>query len=1118
MRVRGPLAAQILELPRLPTPDERRAVFRQTMAALAQAPASGVGGLLDAVNPEGLRAAVRTALDGGLVDDLDWLAPPAAGAALYELAAALPPSAEQREVGRRALARTLEGDAETFAGIATRMALGTGKGLQSGPIRARIGLLVELPVSADVPDGPLALALVSRRPLARELVAAASTGSLASRRLAARLLERAARETAGRAQQGDDHSVRAFAADGVAQAFERLLSDRESLVWRHVAVARGLLAPWMPQFKRALAEHLSPKLTPTEWRRAATSIAAMIAVDPDSARKSIATMLVQIAPKDRGVAGALVWGLARAAEVEPDAAGEVLEQIVDSYPADVAEAAAELGLEWGTGVAFESAVASLLARLAARDVPVDATDEGGTVLQRELVRDLERLPRKNAAPEPNDDGVRAHVARALGLWATAGARAAYAAAKEALSAAENAVAALRAVGEESDDAKGAGIATRTELVVLRDLDLGLLERATLLDLLRLGPSADVVRAHEEALFALQKSIAEFVMEHERRAGDSPRHGALRLRRLRALLHLVDGEIDGEAGRTGELAGRNRSVAVELLRRSGALPPALRRASSAALARSLDALVRAQVLDAADALLVVARTLAEPAELRVLAEAAMDPELRHAFGRCAAFASAIREQDEARSSLAPGVIRPSAFLDRVEPKLRAFEAWTKDLFLDPSSRAESLRTVLARIAAALRAIAGAEALSSLGEAGEQLDALEQALDALAALAAGAEARLDSASEPPPGPLPSSLAVFVSRVLSGAEPVLDALGFTNAIEDAVAGTPRVLIDLVREVLASVPTLPRRTARSGGSIGPERGRAELPAWLPPRRTLGGFYVVRGLGSGGGGSVFIATRVEERTDPQAERFALKVPDFTIGAARTLSETEFLQMFRAEASALIGLPAHPNIARFVTFDTASRPKPILVMELVEGPTFEASITTRALTTQRVFEILDDVLAGLEAMHGVEVGHLDVKPSNVVLRNGGVGVLVDFGLAGRHVRPSCASGSYGAPEVWSPPAGVTLDPRPVDVYAFGCLAFEALTGRTLIDGPNELALIARHLAHDGFPEPLKALASNELLAPLAEVLFSALRRDPQKRPTVRALRGDVRRLGASLAKAPWPLA
>lgn len=1125
MRVRGPLVAQILELPRLPNPEERRAIFRQTMATLAQAPVAGAPGPLDAVNGEGLRAAVRVALDAGFADDLDWLAPPAAGAALYELAAALPSSAEQREIGRRVLARTLDGDAETFAGIATRMALGTGKGLMNGPIRARLGLLIELPVSAGVVDGPLALALVSRRPLARELVSAASTGSLASRRLAARLLERAARETAGRAQQGDDHAVRAFSADGVTQAFDRLLADRESLVWRHVAVARGLLAPWMPQHKRTMTEHLDPKLTPTEWRRAATSFAAMLAVDPDSARKSIAAILVHLARQDRGVAGALVWGLARAAEVEPDLAGEVLDQIVGSYPADVAEAAAELGLEWGTGTAFESAVANLATKLSetlSKRAPVSLgdDDDGSAVLERELIRDLERLPRRSATPEATDDTVRSQVARALRLYAEGGAREAYAAAKEALDAATSAVTALRAVGEESDAESGGGIAMRTELVVLRDLDLSILERSTLLDLLRLGPSAELVRGHEDAFYTLQETVSTFVLERERAAAESARHGTLRLRRLRALLHLVDGEIEGEAARTGALARRNRGVAADLLRRGRDLPVPLRRASSAALARSLDALVRAQVLDAADALLVVARTVQVPAEIRILAEASMDPELRHAFARCAAFAAAIREYDEAtaRGQSMP----PASNLERLEPKLRAFEAWTKDLFLDPSSRAESLRTVLGRIATLLRSIAGIEALSSLGDGVEPLAALEKAVDDLGQLAESALARLDPAA--PVGtrdtvvdPMPAS----VSQVISGNKAQLDMAAFSDRVDAMLFDAPQIIAQLVREVLLILPRLPVRTASaepSATSLPPERSPEQLPAWLPPRRTLGGFYVLRGLGSGGGGSVFVATRIEERADPEAERFALKVPDYTADAARTLSETEFLQMFRSEASALIGLPAHRNIARFVTFDTAARPKPILVMELVEGTTFENFLTSRSITVQRAFEILDDVLAGLESMHDVGVGHLDVKPSNVVLRGGHEGVLVDFGLAGRHVRPSCGTGSYGAPEVWSPPAEGTLDPRPVDVYAFGCVAFEALTGQVLIEGSTPLELIARHLSHDGFPDRLKALAADPRFAALAEIVFSTLRRDQRKRPPVKALRADLRRIASTLTKVSWPLA
>ena len=82
----------------------------------------------------------------------------------------------------------------------------------------------------------------------------------------------------------------------------------------------------------------------------------------------------------------------------------------------------------------------------------------------------------------------------------------------------------------------------------------------------------------------------------------------------------------------------------------------------------------------------------------------------------------------------------------------------------------------------------------------------------------------------------------------------------------------------------------------------------------------------------MFMARRLEERNKPKAEGFALKVPDYDPTIARSLSEQEFLQLFREEAGALLSLPSHNNLARFVTFDLAARPKPILVMELIKGP------------------------------------------------------------------------------------------------------------------------------------------------------------------------------------------
>ena len=63
--------------------------------------------------------------------------------------------------------------------------------------------------------------------------------------------------------------------------------------------------------------------------------------------------------------------------------------------------------------------------------------------------------------------------------------------------------------------------------------------------------------------------------------------------------------------------------------------------------------------------------------------------------------------------------------------------------------------------------------------------------------------------------------------------------------------------------------------------------------------------------------------------------------------------MFRDEAGALLSLPHHENLARFVTFDLAARPKPILVMELIRGAGLDRLIHSKSLTTDLAFEYLD---------------------------------------------------------------------------------------------------------------------------------------------------------------------
>jgi hypothetical protein len=867
-------------------------------------------------------------------------------------------------------------------------------------------------------------------------------------------------------------------------------------------VARGLLAPWVPDFALGIEQALSPSLSPTEWRRAATSVAANAAVAPATALALAKRALsLDLMGRDPGLASAFMWGLPRAGEAEREAAQELLDRVLDRASPDVGEAIVELRWEFGESPLAERAARRGSELLSRRDRATG--DDGAEGLMLEVARDLEGAAREDAP-------LRHQIARALLAFSNAGAKAAYALARDALAAAHGALDALEAVAPEEDGADGraGSMARRASLAVLRDLDISLLERDVLDDLLSLGGAPGT----EHALDALRDRLAVWILSREQApltAGEGgigrPAHPTLSLRRLRALLHLVDSEInvdDADSQRAGRLRERWLQVVRALLDRFERGPPSLvRRTIVAALARAIDALVRVGACDIADALLVVARHTTEPADLDTLAEASMNPDLIHVLRQYARFADAVAREPQAA--------------------LPAYETLTRDLAPDASGRTEALRAVLVRLGGALAALASATSLRMLAAESkpEAVTQLEAALASLAQLAIGARRRFD------PRPVPKvrsasglrPLTVSITRVLVGADPAMREHVVAAALDDLLAGVPKAIAKVVGAVIWRVAELPVDGSVSEPRVNVHLAEA-LPAWLSPRRTIGGFYVLRALSAGAVGSVFVVTRDEDKGDANAEKLALKVPEYSAAAARQLSEAEFLRMFREEASALISLPQHANLARFVTFDAGSKPKPILVMELVEGVTLEGLLETGGLDMPRALRVLDDVLRGLEAMHGVGIGHLDLKPSNVVLRRGEEAVLVDFGLAGRHVRPGCATGAYGAPEVWGAggPAA-ELTPAKADIYAFGCVTFETLTGRLLFDADTEMALIAMHVAHDGSPAPVGALSRRSELEGLAELLSATLRRNPKDRPTAAALRKELQRITPALARTSWPL-
>jgi hypothetical protein len=471
-------------------------------------------------------------------------------------------------------------------------------------------------------------------------------------------------------------------------------------------------------------------------------------------------------------------------------------------------------------------------------------------------------------------------------------------------------------------------------------------------------------------------------------------------------------------------------------------------------------------------------------------------------------------------------------------LAAMEMLVGELPTGATQRTEVVRGALSRLARALSAVSASSSLSQMaatsGE-GSPLAALDEALSRLAQLTAGARRRCgdDLADDPPTGdsmsgrmsqPMgttrPESPVVqAVRRALNAPtlDPGLEVLPALEELYRSIELTiPPSLGDLSKAIVARISGLPleRASAPSLHNVAEQ----SLPAWMPTRRTLGGFYVHRQLGGGSLGTVFVVTRAEERTDPDAERFALKVPDYDATAARSVSESDFLKLFREEAGALLSVPEHRNLARFVTFDAGAKPKPILVMELVEGVRCDHLIGSRGLTMELAINVIDGMLAGLEAMHSVEVGHLDVKPANVVLRDGKEPVLVDFGLAGRHIRPGCATAAYGAPEVWGVvPDGVAATPLTADVYAFGCVAYEVLTTQTLFDEPSDMATVSAHLLHDGLPGPVRKLAENPRFEPLGMFLFHTLRHNPADRPSATELRRRLKVLGDHLRPIKWPV-
>jgi len=251
---------------------------------------------------------------------------------------------------------------------------------------------------------------------------------------------------------------------------------------------------------------------------------------------------------------------------------------------------------------------------------------------------------------------------------------------------------------------------------------------------------------------------------------------------------------------------------------------------------------------------------------------------------------------------------------------------------------------------------------------------------------------------------------------------------------------------------------------------------------QTLGPYVLVDVLGRGGMAIVYKA----RQTSP--DRYvALKVL-----LADLASDPEFVARFRHEANIAASVD-HPNVVPIYAVGE-ERGFFYIAMRLVPGPTLTATIRqARPLSLDRVGRILRQVARALDYAHGKGVIHRDLKPSNVLIEAEDRVTLTDFGIARARDETLVArtQGVIGTPHYMAPEQalGQTIDYR-ADLYSFGVVAYEMLTGRVPFEAETPLAVLHRQV-YDA-PSPIRNERPDLPLA-LDAVIARMLAKKPEDR-------------------------
>jgi serine/threonine protein kinase len=274
---------------------------------------------------------------------------------------------------------------------------------------------------------------------------------------------------------------------------------------------------------------------------------------------------------------------------------------------------------------------------------------------------------------------------------------------------------------------------------------------------------------------------------------------------------------------------------------------------------------------------------------------------------------------------------------------------------------------------------------------------------------------------------------------------------------------------------------------------------------RTLGDFLVLRHLGRGGMGEVYLAEQVSLKRN-----VALKILRSELAA-----DPIALQRFKAEAEAVARV-THANIVQVYAIGSADGIT-FMALEYVEGRNLRDYLSRKGPPDVLLaLGIMRQVAAALQRAGEMGIVHRDVKPENILLTRKGEVKVADFGLsrcliAGQPPTSLTQSGvTMGTPLYMSPEQveGRTLDPRS-DIYSFGVTCYHLLAGQPPFRGETAFEVALQHVRAE--PPPLASVRP-DLPAALCAVVHRMMAKEPDQRyQTCRELLKDLARIRESLS-------